>query len=146
MFNRLDGLYMDEQFILIDAIKKYQSRKHSAAEVERLNTKKEQKQQKRKIHPSLLKKGCFVNKTTLTSRATSNKSYSNFNADIPQWRKARSNEEEDIVKRNGRLKNNSENTNEGVKGISSEEENNKILQCSRKIHIVIINEKSSLYY
>ena len=31
-FNRMDGLYMDENFILIVTIKKYQLRKQSAAE------------------------------------------------------------------------------------------------------------------
>ena len=46
------------------------------------------------------KKACFVNKTTQTSRATSNNSNSSFNAYIPYWIEASSSEEEDIVMRN----------------------------------------------
>ena len=55
-FNRLDGLYMDENFILIDTIKKDQLRKHSAAEVEILNREKKYRNKKRKVHLSLLQK------------------------------------------------------------------------------------------
>ena len=38
-FNRLDGLYLHEKSLLIDAIVENQSRKQSAAEVETLNRK-----------------------------------------------------------------------------------------------------------
>ena len=39
-FNCLDGLYLNEFFLLIDTIIKYQSRKQSAAEIEKLNREK----------------------------------------------------------------------------------------------------------
>ena len=61
MVNRLDGLYLNEKFILIDTMKKYQFRKHSAVEFEKIvkekkdRNKKGQKQ-KMKVSPSLLKK------------------------------------------------------------------------------------------
>ena len=42
------------------------------------------------------KKGFLVNKTNLTSRATSNTSNSKFNASIPHWSEAIISEEEDI--------------------------------------------------
>ena len=45
-FSCLDGLYMEEDSILIDTIKKYQLRKQSAAEVERLNRKKDRNKKK----------------------------------------------------------------------------------------------------
>ena len=56
-FNHPDRLYMDEIFILIDTIKKYQLRKKSAEEVERVN--REKKEKKRKEQPSLLQKRLF---------------------------------------------------------------------------------------
>ena len=59
MFNRLDGLYMDEIFILIDTIKKDQLRKQSAAEVERLDREKKRRKKIRKVHLSLLQKRLF---------------------------------------------------------------------------------------
>ena len=40
IFNRLDGLYLREIFLLIYVIIKYQLRKHSAAEIEKLNREK----------------------------------------------------------------------------------------------------------
>ena len=43
-----------------------------------------------------LKKGCFVNKTTRISQATSNTSDSNNNSNITQWIEASSSEEEDV--------------------------------------------------
>ena len=59
-FIRLDGLYLYENFILIDTIKKYQLRKQSVAEVKIMNReKKYRKKKKRKVHPSLLKKRLF---------------------------------------------------------------------------------------
>ena len=61
-----------------------------------------------------------MNKTTWTSRDTSNNSNSDFNADIPQWIEASSSEEEDIGMGKGRIKSNVENTNEEVKGKISE--------------------------
>ena len=39
-FNRMDGLYLSEIFILIDAIMKDQLRKQSAAKIEKLNRSK----------------------------------------------------------------------------------------------------------
>ena len=39
-FNRLDGLNLHENFILIDTIKEDQSMKQSAAEIEKLNREK----------------------------------------------------------------------------------------------------------
>ena len=41
IFNCLDGLYLRERCLLIDDILKYQWRKQSAAEIEKLNRKKE---------------------------------------------------------------------------------------------------------
>ena len=37
-FNLLDGLYLHENFLLVDTIKEYQSREHIAAEIEKLNS------------------------------------------------------------------------------------------------------------
>ena len=45
-FNWLDGLYLPEICLLIDAIKKDQIRKQSAAGIEKLNRKKVQKENK----------------------------------------------------------------------------------------------------
>ena len=45
--NRLNGLYMDEIFIVIDTIKKYQCRKPSAAEFERPNREKNGRNKKK---------------------------------------------------------------------------------------------------
>ena len=54
-FNRLDGLYLHENILLIDTIIENQLRKQISAEVERLN-KKRTETKLRKVHPSLLKK------------------------------------------------------------------------------------------
>ena len=71
----MDGLYLRERYILINAIMKYQLRKKSAAEIEKLNREKNSrnKRKKGKFNPST-KKACFVNKTNRTSRETSNTS------------------------------------------------------------------------
>ena len=47
MFNRMDGLYLREICVLIDATMKYQLRKQSAAEIEKLN-REEKSRNKRK--------------------------------------------------------------------------------------------------
>ena len=65
-FNCLDGLYMDGFFVLMDTIKKFQLRKHSAAEVERPNRGKKDRKKVRYTQ-AYQKKGCFVNKKTRTS-------------------------------------------------------------------------------
>ena len=85
------------------------------------NLKKEQKQNKEGTSRPSPKKGCFVNKTAQTSRAKSSTYNSNFNADTPRRSEASSSEEEDIGMRKGSRKSNVENTNEDVKGKSSEE-------------------------
>ena len=90
-----------------------------------------------------------MNKTTQTSQTTSNtyNSYfnvytpmcsekisniynSSFNADTSIWIEARGSEEEGIGMRKGRRKSNAENTNEEVKGKSSEEEEIKYLSVA----------------
>ena len=57
-FNCLDGLYLRERYLLIDAIMKYQSRKQSAAEVEKLNreknTRNKRKEGTSKSYPKIL--------------------------------------------------------------------------------------------
>ena len=58
-FNRLNELYLHEKIIFIFTIIENQSRKQSAAEVERLNRKKRIETKIRKVHPSLLKKRLF---------------------------------------------------------------------------------------
>ena len=45
-FNSMDGLYIHERFLLIDTIIKYQSRKQSAAKIEKLNRKKSPEKKK----------------------------------------------------------------------------------------------------
>ena len=80
-----------------------------------------------------------MNKTIQTSRATSNTSNSNFNANIPQWSEASSSEDEDIGIRKFRRNSNVEIINGEVKKISSEAEEIKIRNCSRKIHVDILN-------
>ena len=45
-FNCLDGLYLRDRCIFIDTIIKYQLRKQSAAEIEKLNRENGQKQNK----------------------------------------------------------------------------------------------------
>ena len=92
-FSCLNGLYMDETFILIYTIKKCQLRKQISAEVERLNRgKKDRNKKKEGISKPSPKKGCFVNKKTRTSQATSNTSNSDINMDIPQCIEAISSE------------------------------------------------------
>ena len=55
-FNRLDGLYLRERCILIDAIMKDQLRKRSAAEIEKINREKIPETKERKVHLILLQK------------------------------------------------------------------------------------------
>ena len=62
-----------------------------------------------------------MNKTTQTSRATSNTYNSIFNANIPQWSEVISIEEEGIGMRKFTRKSNAEIVNEEVKGSSSED-------------------------
>ena len=84
---------------------------------------------------SLLPKNCFVNRKTQTRRSTSNTSSSKFNAIIPQWSEASSNEEEYIWMRKWKKEINVEIINDGGK-----EKETKIRKCSRKVHVDIINE------
>ena len=119
-----------------------QSRNQSAAEVERLNKKKYRNKDKEGTSKPSPKKGCFVNTTTQTSRATSNTYNSNFNADTPLWSESISSEEEGIGMRKDRRKINVENTKEEVKGKMSEEEEIKIPEGSRKIHVEAVNEET----
>ena len=53
-FNRLDGLYLHQTYILIDTIMEYQTRKWSAAEIEKLNReiKASKKRKEGKFKPS----------------------------------------------------------------------------------------------
>ena len=95
-FNCLDGLYLYEKSLLVDTIIRNQPRKQSAEEVERLNRKKRTETKIWKVRSSLLKKGCFVNKTIRTSQTTSNTYNSDFNADTPLLSEASSSEDEDI--------------------------------------------------
>ena len=53
-FNRLDELYLRERILFIDAIMKYQMRKHSAEEIEKMKRKKIPETKERKVHLSLL--------------------------------------------------------------------------------------------
>ena len=89
-FNSLDVLYLNEKCLLIDKIIKYQLRKHSEAEIEKVNREKVRKQKKGRYIQAFSKKSGFVNKTNRTSQATSNNSNSNFNANIPQFSEASS--------------------------------------------------------
>ena len=82
-----------------------------------------------------------MNNKTRTSRATSNTSNWNFNANITKWIEYRSSKEEDIGMYNFRRKSIVEITNEEVKGSSSEEEEIKIRKCIRKSYVDIINEE-----
>ena len=94
-----------------------------------------------KVNLSLLKKGCFLNKKTQTSRAKINTSNSNINVDIPKLSKASITEEEDIkCSRKSHVK----TENEEMKGISNEEEEIGIRKCRRKIQVDIINEKTKV--
>ena len=71
-FNCLDGLYLREICLLIDTTMKDQFMKQSAAEIEKLNRKKKARNKREEGTSNPSKKFCFVNKTTWTSRATSN--------------------------------------------------------------------------
>ena len=82
-----------------------------------------------------------MNNTTRKSRATSNTSNSNFNANIIKLIEASRSEEEEIVMCKHKRKINVKIINENVKGISSEAEGIKIRKCSRKSHVDIINEE-----
>ena len=84
-FNRLYGSYLHGKCILIDSIIKYQTRKHPAAEIEKLNReKKARNKRKEGTSKNSPNKACFVNKPTPTSKSTSNTSNSKFNANIPR--------------------------------------------------------------
>ena len=78
-----------------------------------------------------------MNKTTRTSRATSNTNNLNYNADTQQWSEAISSEEEYIGMRKGGRKSNVENTNKEVKGESSEEEEIKYLSIAEKVTLIL---------
>ena len=138
-FSFLDGLYMDEKCLLIDVIKKYQLMKQSAAEFERLNRDKNERNKKKEdtSKPSP-KKYCFVNKTTRTSLETSNTSNSNINVDIPKCSEASSSEEKDIQ---CRIKIHVETINYGIKRSISEEEEIGICKCRRRIRVGIMNKE-----
>ena len=70
---------------LIDSIIKDQTRKHPAAEIEKLNReKKARNKRKEGTSKNSPNKACFVNKPTPTSKSTSNTSNSKFNANIPR--------------------------------------------------------------
>ena len=73
-------------------------------EVERQNRKKMAETKKVRYIQAFSKKGCFLNKTTQTSKKTSKTYNSDFNVDTPLWSEASSSEEEDIVKRKGKKK------------------------------------------
>ena len=62
-----------------------------------------------------------MNNTTRTSQTKSDTYNSDFNVNTPIWSEASSSKEEDIGMRKGRRKSDSENTNEELKGSSSEE-------------------------
>ena len=84
-FNCLDELYLRGRCLLIDAIMKDQLKKQIAEEIEKLNRGKNPiRKIKKGISSPSAKKACLVNKTTQTSRATSNTSNSKFNTNIPQ--------------------------------------------------------------
>ena len=104
----MDGLYLREKCLLIDTIIKYQPREQSAKKLKNRTEKIVHKQKKGRYIHALSKRSCFVNKTTRTSRATSNTSNSNFNANIPQWNGARSSNEEDIGMSKCRRKSNAD--------------------------------------
>ena len=127
---------------MIDTIIENQSRKHSAAEVERLNRKKDRNKSREGTSKPSPKKGYFVNNTNRTSQTTSNTYTLYFNADTPLWSEENSSEEEDIVMRKGRRKSNVENKNEELKGESSEEGYIKIPECNRKGHVETVNEET----
>ena len=55
-FSCMDGLYIHEECVLIDTIKKYQFRKQSAADIEGLKREKNDRNKRRKEHISLLQK------------------------------------------------------------------------------------------
>ena len=59
-FNRLDGLYLHQTYILIDTIMEYQTRKWSAAEIEKLNREIKDRNKKSKVHPSLLQRSLVL--------------------------------------------------------------------------------------
>ena len=82
-----------------------------------------------------------MNNRTLTSRAKSNTSNSNFNAYLPNWSKASSIEEEEFGTRNCRRKTHVEIINEEVKLSSSEEEYIGIRRCRRKSRVDIQDEE-----
>ena len=77
-----------------------------------------------------------MNKTTQTSRETSNAPNSNFNANIPQWSKTSSSEEEIIgIRKHGR-KSNVGIKNEELKGSRGEAEE-KCVSVSEKVTLIL---------
>ena len=58
-FNRPDGLYLREIYLLIYSIMKDHNRKQSAAEIEKPDREKKSKKKERKVHPILLQKILF---------------------------------------------------------------------------------------
>ena len=96
-FNSVDGLYLHEECLLIYTIMKYQLRKQSTAEIEKLNIeiKSRNKIKEGKSKPSPKISG-FVNKITIKSWSTSSTSNSNSDADQPHCREESISEGEDI--------------------------------------------------
>ena len=82
-----------------------------------------------------------MNKRTQKSRATSNNSNLNFNADIPCWSKASSSEEEDIGKTGSMKRSRVDIINEEVKLSSIEGKEIGIRKCRRRSRVDIINEE-----
>ena len=80
-----------------------------------------------------------MNETTRTSPESSNHYNSNFNAYIPQWNEEITSEEEDILMRKCRRKNNIEIIDKEVKESSSEVKDIRIRKCIRKTCVDIIN-------
>ena len=117
--------------------KKYQQRKQSAADVEKLNRKKRTETKEKKLRLSLLKKGCFVNKTTQNIQATSNASNPDINTDITRWIEESSSEEEYIK---CSRKSHVGTVNEEIKGRSSEQEDIGILKSRRKSRVEITDK------
>ena len=72
----------------------------------------------RKIHQSLLKKGCFVDETNQTSWARSYSYKSNLNAKTGSCSESSSSKEEDVGMRKSRRKGDFENTNKESNGKS----------------------------
>ena len=88
----------------------------------------------RKIHQSLLqKKVCFADETNRTSQENSDSYKSNSNAKKGACNEARSSEEEHVGMRDSRRKGDFEPTNEESNGNITDEEENQLPQCDRKV-------------